>query len=268
MSLLSDWTAGLSRPDLGFIIDSGRHYKNAPIAEAIIEIRTSPVAGLEMPTLREAFEGSDLTVAERAIEITNQVNVDDENVTSESLGRQVGFVFRRPDGGRIVQSKLNSFALSWLPPYERWDVFVEEAERYWERYRSVVGPTAVTRIGVRFVNRIVIPKRQIEIKDYLRVAVDVPAYLPQGIASYFLQVSVPLAEFGSVATITSTIQPPSDETSGGALILDIDAWRETELDLSRQAEADKIPAVLNELRVVKNYVFESCITDATRGLID
>jgi uncharacterized protein (TIGR04255 family) len=106
----------------------------------------------------------------------------------------------------------------------------------------------------------------VEIKDYLRVSVDVPPYLPQLVSSYFTQVAVPVERFGCTATITSTLlQPPDQNTT--SLLLDVDTWEAANIELTGDNEAEGVKERLAALREAKNYVFESCITDATRGLI-
>jgi len=78
---------------------------------------------------------------------------------------------------------------------------------------------------------------------------------------------VPLLNLDASATITSTVVPPySPDTT--SLILDIDTWRRLDVPLSGDTESERLLDALNELRVAKNFVFEACITDATRGLIN
>lgn len=244
----------------------GRHYEHAPIAEAIVEIRCDLPDGVGLEELAAVVDQTEFPKSEKAMEVEGRFDLtQDGSFSSRANARQVGHVFRRADGKVAVNARTDRFVLSWLAPYERWESFVAEAERYWLRYRTVARPTTVTRLGVRFVNRIAVPSPQIEIKDYLRVAVEVPAYLPQGISSYFLQVNVPMVDLGTNATITSTLLAPTEGTT--SLLLDIDAWEETQIDLADDEEAASIQEHLEGLRRTKNYVFEACITDATRGLI-
>jgi uncharacterized protein (TIGR04255 family) len=61
------------------------------------------------------------------------------------------------------------------------------------------------------------------------------------------------------------VPPPSEEHT--SLILDIDAWREVDISFATSVGEERLREALNELHDAKNYVFEACITDATRGLI-
>jgi uncharacterized protein (TIGR04255 family) len=201
-----------------------------------------------------------------AVNVTGRVEVGPDGVQGDTSGETIGHLLRRSDGLRIIQSRLNGFAYSALAPYDRWETFSAEALEHWRDYQRVARPTKLTRIGVRYINKIDIPSSSIEIKDYLRTAVDVAPYLPQLVAGYFFQIVVPLSHFDASATITSTILPPpaQDATS---LILDIDTWRLVDMTLSVTDSSEGISQVLDTLREAKNYVFEACITDATRGLI-
>jgi uncharacterized protein (TIGR04255 family) len=251
--------------DIPFI-QLGSHYSRAPIVEAIIELRCELPDSIQLTTLTGAVNADAFPEVGRHVEVTGTLDVSDAELRSGTSVQQTGFVFKRKDGLRIIQARLNGFSYSALAPYDKWESFHDEALRHWEVYRNRVQPTKVTRLGVRYVNRIDIPSARVEIKDYLRTAIDVSPYLPQIVASHFFQVEVPLSRYGAVATITSTFAPPSREDVT-SLVLDIDAWRPTDIDLTSDGALSAIRNALDSLRQAKNYTFEACITDATRGLI-
>jgi len=255
-----------SRSDIPPLVPLGRHYSRAPIVEAIIEVRCELAVDTTLEELAHAVDRTEFPTADQAVEILGQVNISEEGLKSETTGKQIGHVFRRKDDRRIVQSRLNGFAYSALPPYERWESFIAEAWRHWLDYERVSHAVQAVRLGVRYVNKIDIPQESIEIKDYLRTAIDVSPYLPQMMAGYFFQTVLPLQRFDATATITSTTAPPPSEDST-SLILDIDAWKEVAIPLGTSGADEAIREQLDILRQAKNYVFEACITDATRGLI-
>jgi uncharacterized protein (TIGR04255 family) len=244
-----------------------RHYDHAPIAEAIIDIRCALPPAVSLDDLARVVDDETFTDRQNSMAVEQSYQVGPEGVTGEMIDRQIGYVFRRADGRRIVHPRFDGFGFSWLEPYETWEAFSAEAEGHWLRYRTVVAPVRAHRLGVRYVNRIDVPSQSIEIQDYLRLGVDVPAYLPQSVTSYFMQVTIPLVDFNCFATITSSILPPRDENST-SLLLDVDTWQVGDIELTTDTEALGVRENLETLRGAKNYVFESCITDATRGLID
>jgi uncharacterized protein (TIGR04255 family) len=252
--------------DLSSLVPEGRHYEHAPIAEAIIDIQCELPPGVTLDELGHAVNNDEFTRFGSSIHLSGQVDVSEATIKGDTTGEIVGHIFRAQDGRRFIQSRLNGFSYSLISPYDRWEIFSGEALTNWTNYEAVAQPVKATRIGVRYVNRIDVPSASIEIKDYLRTAVDVSPYLPQAVAGYFLQVVVPVSRFDASATITSTLVPPSAENMT-SLILDIDTWRITEISLGSTEGNDSLREQLESLRVVKNYVFESCITDATRGVI-
>jgi uncharacterized protein (TIGR04255 family) len=243
-----------------------RHYDHAPITEAIIELSCVLPTDVTLEDLTHVVDRQVFTSEGQAVLISGRIEVGPNGIKGDTSGEQIGHLYRRNDGLRVIQSRLNGFAYSVLAPYDRWETFSAEAWEHWQVYKDIARPTKVSRLGVRFINKIDIPQASIEIKDYLRTAVDVSPYLPQVTASYFLQVVVPLLTFDASATITSTVLPPSS-SDATSLILDIDTWRLLDVSVDDDAESGRLQEALNDLRAAKNFVFEACITDATRGLI-
>jgi uncharacterized protein (TIGR04255 family) len=247
-------------------VRTAHHYEHAPITEAVVEVRCELPSDVSLDDLPRAADQAQFPLVGPSVQISGRVNVTEAGVTGDTLGEQIGHVFRRNDGRRLLQARLNGFAFSVFPPYDRWETFSSEVWSHWLNYQSVARPIRATRLGVRYVNRLDIPQSSIEIKDYLRTAIDVSPYLPQMIAGYFLQIVVPLPRFDAAATIVSTLVPPPSEGIT-SLILDIDTWRDVDIELEPSAGNEKLREQVETLREAKNYVFEACITDATRGLI-
>lgn len=253
--------------DVPELVRTGWHYTRAPIAEAIIEIRCDLPADTTLEALAAAAPTEGFPTVEATVTVTGMLEVRPDGIEQRTTGEQTGHLFRSEDGRAVVQARLDGYSFGCLAPYDRWEAFSAEAERHWHRYRDVASPSKARRLGVRYVNRVNIPGQRVEIKDYLRTAVDVSPYLPQMISNFFLQVVVPLPRFRAFATVTSTIVPPEHEDST-SLILDIDTWQDVDVDLAGEAGGQEIASRLEVLREAKNYVFEACITDATRRLIE
>jgi len=200
------------------------------------------------------------------MDVLGHIGIQERAVTAGATGTEAGLVLTSGDGKRIAQVRLDGFAFSQLAPYDTWDVFHDEAMRLWRVYCQVASPESVSRLGVRYINRLDIPSAIIEIKDYVRTFPEISPDLPQALAGYFMQVQVPLRDFSASVYINSTIvEPPKPNTT--SLILDIDTFREVNLSDASDAFSDDLEAGLSELRRAKNFVFEACITPATREMI-
>lgn len=247
-------------------LDLGRRYKNAPIVEAILEFRVAPtderVTRLASLDFGESF-GEPQTI----YNVEHEVKFDNGTISSQTRDNQVGFAFSTDDNARTIQVSAQSFAFICRGHYSHWDDFMSGAERAWEIYRDTSGPSKLVGIGVRFVNHIPMPNRPVEIKDYLRISVDIPAQLPQTLSGLFMQVDIPLAAQEAQATVTSTFIEGTKEQPGGWMLLDIDVKTLVNRGTADPAFDEVITATLDRLRLAKNYVFEACVTDATRGLM-
>jgi uncharacterized protein (TIGR04255 family) len=268
--------AALSSSDLSYLdewepmpgLDMGRRYKKAPISQAILQFHVTAPDSLKLGDLSGLVFGDNFGEPNPIFSLEGQFQFTDGQVASQTREDQVGFAFVREGGDRVVQAGARWFTFVWVRNYTDWVDFLREAEAAWLKYRQVAGPEYLTDVGVRFVNRIPMPERAVEIKDYLRLSVDVPAYLPQSVNSLFMQVDVPLPQQNVTATITSSMLPADDEVGpGGGLLLDIDVKAPLGMPVTDERFDDSLRATLQRLRLAKNYVFEACITDATRGLI-
>ena len=265
VSHLNEDIPSIDWQELAELVESGRKYDHAPIVEAILEIQVQLPENATLEQLQHVMDGSaeyDAPTTRYNVEATISVS---EEEASQLVNHVVGYAFPRKDGRRIVQAHVDRFAFSWLPPYEDWESFHTEALVCWERYKEVLAPIRTTRLAVRFVNRIDVPDR-FEIMDYVRTGVDVSRYLPQQLSGYFMQIEVPLGRSLVTARITSALVATEQESPPG-LVLDIDAFRLSEIELEDAGADRTLRQHLDVLRSAKNYVFESCITDATRRLI-
>lgn len=250
----------------------GRHYKSAPIVEAIIEFHVVTPDELAIMRLADLDFGEAYSTTNPTYQFQSEIEVEKDSGEirdSQATSTHLGFSHDTENRDRSVLTSRTSFAFVWRGDYSRWEDFVSEAERAWQLYKEAAAPKVVTAIGVRFVNHIPLPLRPVEIKDYLRTSVDISAYLPQAVSSMFMQVDVPLSDFGATSTITSAVLDGGAKYPGGALLLDIDVKAPVSNgDTSESGFDAEITATLSRLRFAKNFVFEACITDATRGVID
>ncbi len=161
----------------------------------------------------------------------------------------------------------NAFYLSRTRAYTEWSDFIDEVEQFWMPYKERVKPERVVGLGVRYINRIDVPGIQVEFKDYLRTSVDVSPYLPQSVSGLFMQIEVPLPHHDASVGITSAMLPPA-KPKHVSLLLDIDAKSQIDLSVAHSSFDKDLRSKLDTLRDAKNYVFEACITDATRRLIE
>ena len=241
-----------------------QHYQRAPITEAIIDLRMTPRADLTLDHLKRLCElnAANYPSVEPTIEAMGLMHVR-PGVSAMASAEQKQTGFRCTDSSEkyVCQLRLNGFTLSRLAPYESWGPFRDEARRLWQEFRKVAQPTVTTRLALRYINRIDIPQRPVELKDYFRTFPEVSPDLPQELVGFFMQLRIPQAEIAGQLLINQTIVPPTREDVV-SVILDLDLFQDEQVAQDDSEVWDSFEV----LHTCKNDIFESCITNKTREL--
>jgi uncharacterized protein (TIGR04255 family) len=151
------------------------HYTRAPIAEAIIDIRVANPGEVALSAVTEGAETLKEEFPSRLPIQQLQMGflADANNPGSSSFTNNqelLGWRLVSKDQDRILQLQRIGFSYSHLPPYSDWESFSSEARRYWSTFRKALGAGNVSRIAVRVINKIPVPKAQVDISKYLMVS--------------------------------------------------------------------------------------------------
>lgn len=245
------------------------HYTKAPIAEAILDVRATLPASVNLADLGAAAHGikGDYPTVSNAVVFEGQWKVGAE-VGATASQKHNGFRCVSADGRQAVDLRLDGFTLSRLSPYDRWETFRDEARRLWTIYRNAVHPLAATRAGLRYVNRLDLPPG--DLKEYLRTVPEVSPDLPQEIASYLLHLAIPQPDLDGLLLINQGLVPPA-QPGLISVVLDIDVFVNREFPLKADSADESGEAALWELfeklRVRKNEVFKACLTSRLEEMI-
>lgn len=240
-----------------------QHYPNAPITEAIIDLRVTCGDGIELALLKQVGDEvqTHYPKQEELFEAVGQMEVGRRGGSASVRQTHVGWKFISEDRKQIVQSRLNGYTFSRLAPYDRWEPFRDEAKRLWDVYRRRVTPGTVERVAVRYINRVDIPGPSVDLKDYFRTSPEIAPELPQQLEGYFMQLRLPFPEISGHCLVNQTIVPPPQE-GVVSVVLDIDLFRDQDPPTGEPG----IWGFFETLHDAKNRVFEACITDAARSL--
>jgi uncharacterized protein (TIGR04255 family) len=239
-----------------------RIYENAPIVEAVIDIRCANPQTLSLRNLSGLSEelAPEYVPYADAIEIHEVRTAEGNHSRTE---RKMGFALRALDEKRIVQFQLEGFAFSRLAPYPRWEVFISEAEHLWQKYKRTTLPVAVRRVGVRYINRLEIGTPVIDdLRPFLNLHPVTPWGLTSPPAGFFMQVKQPQG-LGERMLVVNEATVQNTETGRVAIVLDLDAFAERDFDVDDTA----IWNLVEELHVSAGAAFEASITDKVRELI-
>lgn len=238
-------------------------YNTAPIREAIFDIRINKLENSKIEELKKLHSliSDAYPNKKKQVDFIGKIELKDNIQVSNETNSQIkGFVFSNKENKSQVQIRLDGFTFNMLNPYSEWKDFSKEALRLWTIYEKNLKPLDITRIALRYINRIDIPLPFEKFQDYIINMPPIPHNLPQSFRSFFMQIDIPCDNDGTNVVLTETIEKTANDKL--PFILDIDAYKAGNIKKNMktlQVEFDK-------LRELKNQTFENCITDNTREL--
>lgn len=170
----------------------------------------------------------------------------------------VGYRFWSQTGEEIMQFQLNGFTFSRLKPYTDWQQVRDRFLEGWEHYRRTASPERVTRIAVRYINRI---DFVIEARGLLTGVLMQPPKTPpgfQGDLKTFMDRTVTTDPADGTTCIVTRASEPGLEENRQSLLLDIDVF----CTGTFTCDPTELKPILERLRERKNGVFFSSLKDA------
>lgn len=234
-----------------------RHLNNAPITEAILDVRVKASRGFDpadFSSLRSELQAEFPKVQERkAARFQFQVP-STQPPAVEELGLQ-GFFFKSDDEKLIAQFRTDGFTLNRLKPYTSWIDIFSRAQQLWQLYVNTARPEAAVRLALRYINHIQLPSELDGLGIYMRVPPKIPRELPREISAFFYKVTINDIQRQLSAHIVQSVEV----LNGRTLLLDIDAFYNVDPDW---APSDpRVFEVLGRLHDFKNEIFFNLLTE-------
>lgn len=241
-------------------------FPNAPITEALLDIRAklpSEVSLAKLATFHDSVREQYPAKQER-VRWQGGIHFEPGGIPEirPASGGPDGYRFTSTDGKQIVQARLDGFTFNKLKPYDRWETFRDEARRLWQHYLSIVAPESVTRIALRYINRIEIPLPMRDFKDYILTTPEIAPGLPQRLDSFFMRLVIPDPKTGGVTIVTETTEPITDSAQSLPFILDIDVFHVAAFAAKDEAIWEKF----GQLRDLKNDIFFKSVTPRAKEM--
>lgn len=241
------------------------HLTNAPIAEAVIEIRVR----LSRPVGQDDFDAfknrliDQFPKAQSIRYVASHLHFDgDEQIKNDTSTSLIGVRLDDEVGHWVVQAKSDGLAVSRLPPYESWNGLLEKLRLVWPAYVEIFEPEMVLRLGVRYINRVPLPETEnVDLDTVLTGAPKIPPELPQTLTQFVTRVVLPIPADGIVLTVLQSLEATPGDIDGrrAHVVLDIDAACEQALS----PNAPEIWGRLGALRSAKNMAFFGSLTKPT-----
>lgn len=243
-------------------------YKRPPITEAIVEIRfATPIDADAIiktgPAFRQFYPLEQIV---KNVNVAVGVPVDNNDAPTAQINQENGHRRSSSDLTELVLMWPFTFVISQLAPYPGWDAFFARFVRDWTLWKKALGYRKISRVGVRYINRIdirLVPDHPvIEEAEFLNVY----PHLPEALGATFgygVQAVLGISDIGCKLVLNSSVVP-SPLLNHGSFLIDQDIAKEVDPPQSDE----QLYELLKAIRVKKNSVFKSCITDRARELFE
>jgi uncharacterized protein (TIGR04255 family) len=151
---------------------------------------------------------------------------------------------------------VDGFTFNRLKPYTSWEHILPEALRLWEVYVGLANPQGITRLALRYINHLNLPRPGVELDDYIVTAPRVPPSVPQLLSSFITRLVLEHPKGRMKANVTEALEV-GVETAAHSLLFDIDVFRIDQLEINSAA----IAGALGGLREYKNDIFFGSLTE-------
>lgn len=239
-----------------------RYLPHAPIIEAVIDFQVRLASDFSIDRF-DALSGvlaGQYSSPERIQSMEARLGFEDGRpIPPDAKYTALGVRLKSPDNRAVAQFRSNGFTFNRLEPYTNWADVFSEALRLWREYVRVVGQATVTRLAVRYINRLRLPLPVPDLARYLVAPPVVAQGLPQTIRSFLTRIVVDDGDRGQSAIVTQTLEPSAVVQHHLMVLLDIDAYREATF----APDDPRLETVFGNLHDFKNEIFFESITEET-----
>lgn len=244
---------------------------NYPVMEAIIDIFVTLPKGTTLKKLYDFHEEikAEFPKIKTRKKWTGNICISNEQAEIQSTQGEIeGYWFTTDTESKIIQFRLDGYSFNKLKPYKSWDSFKNEAMIYWDKYKKIAVPTTVSRIGIRYINRIDIPLPITDISEYFQTRPEISEKLPQGLSGFLMRLVIPLPDIikddpiSPIAYVTQTIGKISEDKKTIPFIFDINIQGNVNL----KPEDSDVWSIIECLKKSARDIFQESITDKTREL--
>jgi uncharacterized protein (TIGR04255 family) len=238
-----------------------------PITEALVDFRaTLPGDEQTFRSIAERF-ASRFPKREPTHGIHAELRIENGQLVpprATVLGFQ-GMRLTSADDTTIIQFGPNGFTFNNLKVYIGGDALLGNALDAWSELLGALGKdVSVTRVALRYLNRLVLPFRTgDEFKVFLAAVPELPEGSPQAVSGFLGRVVARDTVTDSYAIVTQRLELESFEGEVKPVVLiDVDVFREG------QFNGASLQPTLDQLRVLKNNIFFSLLQEAAVRLYE
>lgn len=257
---------------------SRREYKNPPVHEVVLNVQFhGALDDTELNAVREALDNDQFGSPARA----QVVQISGALVGGGSPNWSTNTFFRGWDFGeqdpnwllRVYRSELSLHQVrqgEGVPEgeYLGWDSIADRFSQIHEVVDTAYRQLAPRRVGVRYVNRVVLPQGP-PLGTWFEIVPQPPPRVEDVRAFDLAQTWTHVGEderFGATIRLAKIELPPDAAQEHYGVLLDIDVFNV--LVKNAPESFDDVPDWLRAAHDIENDLFEDCITDDLRSRFD
>lgn len=240
---------------------------NPPIVEAVIDIECDMPSALDLAALenaaRDRFREQYPKFRKQVLQEHRIEQKGDEPPQHSARSGLQAFQLLQNDELQLVQVRAQGFSFNRLAPYSALDDYMPEIKRTWDVFVGLIGPVQIRKIGLRYINRILLPavSGKVKLEHYFKVSPQLPEAGNLAFAAFLNHHTAVEIDTGNQVNIILMMQPP--ETDKIPVIFDIEALYAGAADPS---DWTGIESRIASLRSLKNRVFRNTLTDPCLNL--
>ncbi len=248
-------------------VQKRKNYKKPPIIEAVIEVRFAH--RLEDRALEKLVsKQKESFLIERLEDLEVKFSPQESaGVLADTRMKFAGYKLTSiKDASIIVQVKPDAVSVSLLPPYEGkgWETLAEHFNKYYDWYTSKKY-RKLSRIGVRYINRIDIPceNGKIKLEDYIRIYPESPKRNFPDYNKFYVQI---VSKLESERELIVNIGGVGDIylLDHLSIFFDLDVSQSQNLP----EKSSLLFETLDDIRDQKDFFFESLLTAKCKRLFE
>jgi uncharacterized protein (TIGR04255 family) len=231
----------------------GEKLAKPPLIEALCEFRfgiTGPWTADVVDRLSERV-GSDFSV--RSESETMQIDL---GTHPPATHKHPVWQLKRPDASAMVQvSPAGALVINHLRPYDRWETYRDLILRTLGEFVQVVGAGPIDRIGLRYINRLILGSSQPGLRDVLSVYPRLSGPLERGLLNFYQRADLVHSDAEGVLVHQVGLGTPTAPEGPRSIMLDLDFGSVP----TRRFRADDVDDLLEWLERAHERVEEAFI---------
>lgn len=240
----------------------GKKYINDPIVEAVSEFRLPKdcswdltVPGLIYEKIGDIFYNKEQRITQN-VEITQSDKVIQQQVTSQELAQ-----FLNDNKKIFVQVGTRLITINCLAPYPSWEKYMPHIINVFKALNETVKIDKLERIGLRYINKININMKSVDLDHFFEFRPFLGEKLPQNLANFRLETVFRYCDQRDSCRVVmaNTVAEDLESTS---FILDLDYF----LSKPRTVNSDDAIDWVENAHGKVETIFEGCLTQPLRDI--